>query len=189
MVLLLDNYDSFTWNLVRAIAPLVGRVEVMRNDRVTVEQIAAIAPSHLVISPGPRGPSAAGVSLAAVRAFAGRIPILGVCLGHQCVNEAFGGATARATRPLHGKTSRVRTDGRTIFAGAPTEIEVCRYHSLVADPARLGEGLEVTAWSEEGEVMGLRHRALAIEGVQFHPESFRTPWGPHLLRRFFEVYA
>ncbi len=187
-MLLLDNYDSFTYNLYQCLACIAGEVRVARNNRIDVSGIAAWTPSHLVVSPGPRGPSAAGVSLDAIRAFAGRVPILGVCLGHQCINEVFGGATVRARTPVHGKVSRIRTDGRTLFAGLPSDVEVCRYHSLAADPDRLGDGLEVSAWADDGTIMGLRHRELPVEGVQFHPESFRTEHGEAMLRGFFKSY-
>jgi para-aminobenzoate synthetase len=186
-VLIIDNYDSFTWNLVQYVAQL-GPVRVLRNNAVDLDALDAQPPSHILVSPGPKGPADAGVSLAAIRRFAGRIPILGVCLGHQAINEAFGGTTVRAPVPVHGKTTRIHTDGQTIFEGLPRQFEVCRYHSLMADPTRLGAGLTVSAWTDDGVIMGLRHAELGVEGVQFHPESFRTEHGMALLRSFFERY-
>lgn len=186
MVLVIDNYDSFTWNLVQYLAELGREVKVVRNDECTAEDIAALAPSHLVISPGPCTPNEAGVSLAAIRLLAGRVPILGVCLGHQAIGQAFGGRVVRARRVMHGKTSTVRHDGRGVFAGLPPGITVTRYHSLVVARDALPAELEVSAESEDGEIMGLRHRSLAVEGVQFHPEALATEHGHDMLKNFLE---
>jgi anthranilate synthase/aminodeoxychorismate synthase-like glutamine amidotransferase len=183
-LLLVDNYDSFTYNLVQAFLVLGADVRVHRNDQITPEEARALEPTHLCISPGPGVPAEAGVSEDMIRAFAGRIPVLGVCLGHQALVEVYGGAIVRAGRLMHGKTSRVFHDGRGIFAAMPNPFEAGRYHSLLAERAAVPDALEVTAWTEEGEVMGVRHRSLALEGVQFHPESILTPEGPRLLETF-----
>ncbi len=183
-LLLIDNYDSFTYNLVQAFLILGADVRVFRNDALDVAQALALAPSHLCISPGPGTPYDAGVSMDMIRAFAGRVPVLGVCLGHQSIVEVFGGKVVRAGRLMHGKTSRIDHDGRTVFAGLPPQCEVGRYHSLIAAPESLPATLEVSARTPEGEVMGVRHRALMVEGVQFHPESVLTPDGPQLLQNF-----
>jgi anthranilate synthase/aminodeoxychorismate synthase-like glutamine amidotransferase len=184
MLALIDNYDSFTYNLVQAFGVLGAEVRVFRNDQVTVERLIGLHPTHLVISPGPCTPNEAGISLEAIRAFAGRAPVLGVCLGHQAVGQAFGGRIVRADRLMHGKTSRVRHDGATIFVGLPEEFEATRYHSLVVERSSLPADLVVSAQTAEGEIMGLRHRTLPVEGVQFHPESILTPEGPRILRNF-----
>jgi anthranilate synthase/aminodeoxychorismate synthase-like glutamine amidotransferase len=186
-LLLIDNYDSFTYNLVQAFLVLGAEVSVFRNDALTPPEALALAPSHLCISPGPGTPYDAGVSMDMIRAFAGRIPVLGVCLGHQSIVEVFGGKVVRAGRLMHGKTSLVRHDGRTLFAGLPLPCEVGRYHSLIAAPETLPQVLEVSAQTAEGEVMAVRHRTLAVEGVQFHPESILTPEGPRLLGNFLRV--
>jgi para-aminobenzoate synthetase component 2 len=186
-LLLIDNYDSFTYNLVQAFLVLGAEVSVYRNDALTPQEALALAPSHLCISPGPGTPYDAGVSMDMIRAFAGRIPVLGVCLGHQSIVEVFGGKVVRAGRLMHGKTSLVRHDGHTLFAGLPQPCEVGRYHSLIAAPASLPQVLEVSAQTAEGEIMGVRHRSLAVEGVQFHPESILTPEGPRLLGNFLRV--
>jgi anthranilate synthase/aminodeoxychorismate synthase-like glutamine amidotransferase len=183
-LLLIDNYDSFTYNLVQAFLVLGAEVSVYRNDALTPLQARALAPSHLCISPGPGTPYDAGVSMDMIRAFAGSIPILGVCLGHQSIVEVFGGKVVRAARLMHGKTSLVRHDGLTVFAGLPQPCEVGRYHSLIAAPAALPESLTVSARTDEGEIMAVRHRTLDVEGVQFHPESILTPAGPRLLENF-----
>ena len=183
-LLLIDNYDSFTYNLVQAFLILGAEVQVYRNDRITVAEALALAPTHLCISPGPGTPRDAGVSMPMIEAFAGRVPVLGVCLGHQSLVEAFGGRVVRNYRLMHGKTSRVAHDGRGVFAGLPNPLEVGRYHSLVAERERMPATLEVTAWTEEGEIMGVRHRSLPLEGVQFHPESVLTPDGPRLMGNF-----
>ena len=183
-LLLIDNYDSFTYNLVQAFLVLGADVLVHRNDRITVGQARELAPTHLCVSPGPGIPSEAGVSIPMIREFAGRVPVLGVCLGHQALIEAYGGSIVRATRLMHGKTSPVLHDGRGIFAGLPNPFEAGRYHSLIAERGQIPDAFEVTAWTAEDEVMGVRHRSLAIEGVQFHPESILTPDGPALLAAF-----
>jgi len=185
MVLLLDNYDSFTFNLVQCLAELGATVEVRRHDAITLEEAIALAPERLVISPGPGRPADAGISLDLIRTFTGRVPILGVCLGHQAIGEAFGGAVVRAPRSRHGKTSSITHDGRGVFAGLPSAIEVGRYHSLVVEEASWPRELEIVARSEDdGVVMALRHRRHPIHGVQFHPESILTAEGRAILRNF-----
>ena len=183
-LLLIDNYDSFTYNLVQAFLVLGAAVEVHRNDELTVAAALDLAPSHLCISPGPGTPYDAGVSMDMIRAFAGRVPVLGVCLGHQSIVEVFGGKVVRARRLMHGKTSRIIHDGRTLFAGLPQECEIGRYHSLIAEESEMPEVLEISARTHEDEIMGARHRSLMVEGVQFHPESILTPDGPALLANF-----
>lgn len=187
MVLLLDNYDSFTYNLAHRLGELGAEVDVVRNDAITIEEIAARAPSHLVISPGPGRPETAGVSVEALRRFAGQIPVLGVCLGHQALAIAFGGRVERAAAPMHGKTSMVQHDGRGIFAGVAAPLEVGRYHSLVVPRDGVPRDFEVSGWVEEDDtVMALRHTTWPVSGVQFHPESVLTPAGHQLLRNFLE---
>ncbi len=188
-LLLIDNYDSFTYNLVQAFLVLGAEVSVYRNDALTPAAALALAPTHLCISPGPGTPYDAGVSMDMIRAFAGRIPVLGVCLGHQSIVEVFGGKVVRAGRLMHGKTSLVHHDGATLFAGLPEPCEVGRYHSLIAAPETLPALLAVSARTAEDEIMGVRHRTLAVEGVQFHPESILTPEGPKLLGNFLQVTA
>ena len=188
-LLLIDNYDSFTYNLVQAFLVLGAEVTVHRNDTLTPAEARALAPTHLCISPGPGTPRDAGVSMDMIREFAGRIPVLGVCLGHQSIVEVFGGEIVRADRLMHGKTSLVHHDARTIFAGLPQPCEVGRYHSLIAAPARVPAVLEVSARTEEGEIMAVRHRTLTVEGVQFHPESILTPEGPRMLGHFLQYHA
>jgi len=188
-LLLIDNYDSFTYNLVQAFLVLGAEVSVYRNDALTAEEARALAPSHLCISPGPGTPRDAGVSMDMIRAFAGVIPVLGVCLGHQAICEVFGGQVVRAARLMHGKTSLVRHDGATIFAGLPQPCEVGRYHSLIAAPGTLPESVVVSAETDAGEIMAVRHRTLTVEGVQFHPESILTPAGPKLLGNFLKYSA
>ena len=183
-LLLIDNYDSFTYNLVQGFMVLGAEVIVHRNDALTVEQALSVAPTHLCVSPGPGTPQQAGVSIAMIRAFAGRIPVFGVCLGHQSITEAFGGRVVRAPRLMHGKTSPIEHDGRGVFAGVPSPCEVGRYHSLIAAGDSLPAELAVTARTVEGEIMGLRHRQLNVEGVQFHPESVLTPQGPAMMKNF-----
>jgi anthranilate synthase/aminodeoxychorismate synthase-like glutamine amidotransferase len=183
-LLLIDNYDSFTYNLVQAFLVLGADVHVYRNDAMTVAEALAFAPSHLCISPGPGTPYDAGVSMDMIRAFAGRLPVLGVCLGHQSIVEVFGGKVVRAGRLMHGKTSVIQHDGRSVFAGLPEPCEVGRYHSLIAAPETLPQELEVSARTAEGEIMAVRHRTLMVEGVQFHPESILTPDGPLLMKNF-----
>jgi anthranilate synthase/aminodeoxychorismate synthase-like glutamine amidotransferase len=183
-LLLVDNYDSFTYNLVQAFLVLGAEVAVHRNDEISVEAALALDPSHLCISPGPGTPAEAGVSKDMIRGFAGRIPVLGVCLGHQALVEVYGGTIERAERLMHGKTSNVMHAGKGVFAGLPSPLQAGRYHSLIAKRDALPGTLEVTGWTEDGEVMGVRHRSLPIEGVQFHPESILTPDGPKLLGNF-----
>ncbi|MDH4022150.1 MAG: aminodeoxychorismate/anthranilate synthase component II [Gammaproteobacteria bacterium] len=183
-LLLIDNYDSFTYNLVQAFMVLGADVQVYRNDEISVEQALALAPSHLCISPGPGRPDDAGLSLAMLAAFERRVPVLGVCLGHQSLVQHFGGRIVSAERLMHGKTSMITHDGRTIFEGLSQPFQAGRYHSLAAEPASLPAVLEVTARSERGEIMGVRHRDLPLEGVQFHPESVLTPEGNRLLGNF-----
>ncbi len=189
MLLMIDNYDSFTFNLVQYLQALGAEVEVVRNDALSVAQVAALRPERIVISPGPCTPNEAGVSLDIVRELGARVPILGVCLGHQAIGQAYGGAVVRAGRIMHGKTSAIRHQGRGVFAGLPDGYEATRYHSLVVDKATLPGCLEVTAWTENEdgsveEVMGLRHREHPVEGVQFHPESILTEHGHALLKNF-----
>jgi anthranilate synthase/aminodeoxychorismate synthase-like glutamine amidotransferase len=186
-LLLIDNYDSFTYNLVQAFLVLGAEVLVYRNDAITVEAARALAPTHLCISPGPGTPSDAGVSMAMIESFAGQIPVLGVCLGHQSIAAVFGGNVVRNWRLMHGKTSRVEHDRAGVFVGVPQPLEVGRYHSLVVEPGSLPPDLLVTARTPEGEIMGIRHRSLAVEGVQFHPESVLTPDGPALMRNFLVI--
>ena len=185
-ILLIDNYDSFTYNLVQAFRYLGADVAVHRNDEITVDEARALAPTHLVISPGPGTPDDAGVSLDMIGAFAGVVPVLGVCLGHQSLVQYFGGKIVRAGRIMHGKTSLVRHDGARLFAGMPRPFEAGRYHSLCAEPGTLPDELVVTAETDRGEIMGVRHRSLAIEGVQFHPESVLTPDGDRLMKNFID---
>jgi anthranilate synthase/aminodeoxychorismate synthase-like glutamine amidotransferase len=186
-LLLIDNYDSFTYNLVQAFRILGGEVLVHRNDRISVDEARRLEPTHLCISPGPGTPRDAGVSIAMIEAFAGRIPVLGVCLGHQSMVEAFGGRVVRAGRLMHGKTSQIAHDSRGVFAGLPQPCEVGRYHSLIAQAGSLPDTLEVSARTPEGEIMAARHRRFAVEGVQFHPESVLTPDGPRLLENFLRL--
>ena len=186
-LLLIDNYDSFTYNLVQAFLVLGAEVLVYRNDALTPEAARGLSASHLCISPGPGTPYDAGVSMQMIREFQGRIPVLGVCLGHQSIVEVFGGKVVRAGRLMHGKTSIIQHDGRSLFAGLPQPCEVGRYHSLIAEPETLPAHLEVTARTAEGEIMGIRHRTLSVEGVQFHPESILTPDGPRLLQNFLQL--
>jgi anthranilate synthase/aminodeoxychorismate synthase-like glutamine amidotransferase len=183
-LLLIDNYDSFTYNLAQAFMVLGADVQVVRHDEITVEQALALAPTHLCISPGPGTPHDAGVSMAMIRAFAGRVPVFGVCLGHQCLVEVFGGKVVRAPRLMHGKTSLIEHDARELFAGLPQPCEVGRYHSLIAAPEAIPAELEVCAATAEGEIMAVRHRRFTAEGVQFHPESVLTPDGPRLMQNF-----
>ncbi|HTB30022.1 MAG TPA: aminodeoxychorismate/anthranilate synthase component II [Steroidobacteraceae bacterium] len=186
-ILLIDNYDSFTYNLVQAFLMLGAEVDVHRNDAITVEEALAQGHSHLVISPGPGTPRDAGVSMRMIDAFAGRIPIFGVCLGHQSVVEVFGGKVVRAARLMHGKVSPVQHDGKGVFSGMAQNFQAGRYHSLIAEPSSVPQSLEVTARTAEGEIMGVRHRTLPIEGVQFHPESVLTPEGPVLMGNFLKT--
>jgi anthranilate synthase/aminodeoxychorismate synthase-like glutamine amidotransferase len=184
MVLLIDNYDSFTYNLYQYLAELGEEVEVFRNDAISVRDIEEMAPDCLVISPGPCTPSEAGISCEAIERFAGRSPILGVCLGHQAIGQVFGGEIVRADRLMHGKTSPIHHDGRTIFEGIASPFEAVRYHSLVIDPPSVPDCLEVSARSDQDEIMAVRHREHLVEGVQFHPESIMTEPGKQILRNF-----
>ncbi len=186
-ILLIDNYDSFTYNLVQAFLMLGAEVDVHRNDAIAVEDALRQGHSHLVISPGPGTPRDAGVSMRMIEAFAGRIPIFGVCLGHQSLVEVFGGKVVRASRLMHGKVSPVQHDGRGVFLGMSQNFQAGRYHSLIAEPSSIPEVLEVTARTAEGEIMGVRHRTLPVEGVQFHPESVLTPEGPLLMGNFLKT--
>ncbi len=188
-MLLIDNYDSFTYNLVQAFAAMGASVMVYRNDAISVDESVALEPTHLVISPGPGRPENAGVSLDMIAAWAGKLPILGVCLGHQSIVQQHGGEIVRAGRLMHGKTSMVEHDGRTIFAGLSSPFEVGRYHSLCAEEASLPDALEITAKTSRGEIMGVRHKSLPIEGVQFHPESVLTPEGNTLMANFMRLGA
>jgi len=188
-VLLIDNYDSFVHNLARYLRELGQPVEVRRNDAIDLDAIAASRPSHVVISPGPCRPEQAGISLEVVRRFAGEIPLLGVCLGHQCIAQAYGGRVLRAERVMHGKTSAVTHDGTGIFNGVPNPFRATRYHSLVAEPGSLPADLEVTARSDDGVIMAIRHRKLPVAGVQFHPEAVLTEHGHRLLRNFLDGSA
>ena len=186
MLLMIDNYDSFTYNLVQYFGELGAQVKVFRNDEITLEQIEALHPAQLVISPGPCSPAEAGVSVAAIKAFAGKLPILGVCLGHQSIGAAFGGRIVHAQKLMHGKTSPVQHIDVGVFRGLPNPLTCTRYHSLAIERASLPDCLQITAWTEDGEIMGVRHKTLDIEGVQFHPESILTEHGHDLLRNFLD---
>jgi anthranilate synthase/aminodeoxychorismate synthase-like glutamine amidotransferase len=186
-LLLIDNYDSFTYNLVQAFLVLGAEVHVYRNDLIGVDEAMALNPSHLVISPGPGTPRDAGISMRMIEAFAGRVPIFGVCLGHQSVVEVFGGKVVRAARLMHGKVSPVAHDAKGLYAGMPQDFQAGRYHSLIAEPKSIPAVLEVTSRTAQGEIMGVRHRSLPIEGVQFHPESVLTPDGPTLMSNFLKL--
>ena len=187
MLLMIDNYDSFTYNIVQYLGELGEDVRVYRNDAITVEEIERLAPARIVVSPGPCSPEEAGISIGAIRHFAGRIPLLGVCLGHQAIGAAFGGNVVRSATLMHGKTSPILHDGRELFKGLPNPFNATRYHSLIVDRPTLPACLEVTAWVEEGEIMGLRHRDLPVWGVQFHPESILTEGGMTLLQNFLDM--
>jgi anthranilate synthase/aminodeoxychorismate synthase-like glutamine amidotransferase len=184
MLLVIDNYDSFTYNLVQYLSEIGQEVRVIRNDEIPAAEIAGLAPSHIVISPGPCTPNEAGISLEVIRTYAGRIPILGVCLGHQSIGQAFGGKVVRAPRVMHGKTSQIFHDGKGLFTGLPNPFEATRYHSLVIERNSVPDALEVTARTDDQEIMAVRHKTLPVEGVQFHPESFLTTSGKDLLRNF-----
>jgi anthranilate synthase/aminodeoxychorismate synthase-like glutamine amidotransferase len=187
MLLVLDNYDSFTYNLVQYFGELGAELIVKRNDEITIEEIAALKPERICISPGPCTPREAGISNEVIRAFGAGTPILGVCLGHQCIGDVFGGAVVRAERLMHGKTSPILHDGKGVFAGLPSPFEATRYHSLIVRRDSVPEVLEITAETAEKEIMGLRHREYPIHGVQFHPESILTPEGKRLLKNFLEM--
>jgi len=186
-ILMVDNYDSFTYNLVQYFAELGAEVQVQRNDEITIAQIAEIKPDRLVISPGPCSPSEAGVSVAAIKHFAGKIPILGVCLGHQSIGAAFGGKVVRAKALMHGKTSLITTTQKGVFSGLPEQYTVNRYHSLAIERSSLPSELEITAWCDDGEIMGVRHREVYVQGVQFHPESILTEHGHALMKNFIDL--
>ena len=186
-LLLIDNYDSFTYNLVQAFLVLGAEVHVHRNDVIGIEEAMALGPSHLVISPGPGTPRDAGISMRMIEAFAGRVPIFGVCLGHQSLVEVFGGKVVRAARLMHGKVSPVIHDAKGLYAGMPQDFQAGRYHSLIAEPQSMPAVLEVTARTAQGEIMGVRHRSMPIEGVQFNPESVLTPDGPTLMSNFLKL--
>jgi anthranilate synthase/aminodeoxychorismate synthase-like glutamine amidotransferase len=187
-VFMIDNYDSFTYNLVQVLAAAGDEVAVARNDRATIDEIEAWRPTHLVVSPGPGTPLDAGISTAAIEHFGARLPVLGVCLGHQCIAEVYGGLVRRGSAPVHGKTAEIGHDGARIYDGLPQPFTATRYHSLVVDD-ELPRDLRLTAWTDDGVVMGIRHRTLAVEGVQFHPESVLTPEGPALLVNFLDLPA
>lgn len=188
MILMLDNYDSFTWNLVQYLGELGASVKVVRNDETTVAAIAALAPAGIVISPGPCTPNQAGITLELIGRMAGVVPILGVCLGHQAIGQAFGGRIVRARQVMHGKVSRVHHDGRGMFAGIPDGFVATRYHSLAIERQSLPDELAITAEADDGEIMGVRHRRFAVEGVQFHPEALLTEHGHALLRNFLSAF-
>ncbi len=185
MIVMIDNYDSFTYNLVQYFQEMGQEVRVYRNDAITMKQIEDLKPAHLVISPGPGDPSTAGISVEAIKHFAGKIPVLGVCLGHQSLGHAYGGKVVRAVRLMHGKTSPIYHDEKTLYSTLPKPFTATRYHSLIVEKASLPDCLEVSAWTQEGEIMGLRHKSIeALEGVQFHPESILTEEGKKLLANF-----
>jgi len=188
MLLMIDNYDSFTFNLVQYLGELGEDVLVKRNDEVTLGEIEKLAPTKIVISPGPCSPNEAGISLATIEKFAGKIPLLGVCLGHQAIGQAFGGRIVHAKTLMHGKTSQVTHAGLGVFAELPSPFRATRYHSLVIERESCPDCLEITAWTDDGEIMGVRHKSLPIEGVQFHPESIMTEHGHQLLRNFLKVF-
>jgi len=186
MILVIDNYDSFTYNLVQYLGELGAELEVYRNDKIDIATIEQLSPERIIISPGPCTPNEAGISVEVVRHFAGKVPILGVCLGHQCIGQAFGGEIVQARRIMHGKTSQIRHDGLSIYRGLPNPFEATRYHSLVVERDSLPGCLMITAEAEDGEIMGIRHRKYAVEGVQFHPESILTKPGKRLLANFID---
>ncbi|RKD84139.1 MULTISPECIES: aminodeoxychorismate/anthranilate synthase component II [Sinobaca] len=189
MILMIDNYDSFTYNLVQYLGEMGEDLVVRRNDQITIEEIEALAPDFLMISPGPCSPDEAGISMQAVEHFAGTIPIFGVCLGHQSIAQVFGGDVVRAERLMHGKTSAMHHNGETIYKGLSNPFTATRYHSLIVKKETLPDCLEVTSWTEEGEIMGLRHKELAVEGVQFHPESIMTDVGKTILKNFISTHT
>jgi anthranilate synthase/aminodeoxychorismate synthase-like glutamine amidotransferase len=184
MILVIDNYDSFTYNLVQYLGELGAAVVVYRNDELRIDQVRALRPEGILISPGPGNPDEAGISLELLASMSSEVPILGVCLGHQAIGQAFGGRVVRAQRLMHGRTSPILHDGTGVFAGLPSPFTATRYHSLIVERASLGDALRVTAWTDEGEIMGLAHRSLPVEGVQFHPESFLTEHGHAMLENF-----
>ena len=187
MILMIDNYDSFTYNLVQAFRELGADMQVIRNDQIDVDGIRALAPAAIILSPGPGNPDSAGVTLAAIKEFAGKVPLFGVCLGHQSIAQAFGGRIVHAKRLMHGKTSRIHHDGRGVFAGLEQDFPAMRYHSLAVERESLPDCFEISAETEDGEIMGLRHKTLPIESVQYHPESIGTPDGMRQMRNFIEM--
>lgn len=187
MILLIDNYDSFTYNIEQYLGELGQKVKVIRNDKITLAQIARMKPDAIVISPGPGNPDEAGVTLEAIATFAGKIPLLGICLGHQAIGQVFGGRVKRAPRMMHGKTSVIKHDGKGVFKGIPNPVEVTRYHSLHVEEESLPSSLKVTAMTEDGVIMGLRHKKFLVEGVQFHPESYKTEHGHRMLDNFLKL--
>lgn len=187
MLLMIDNYDSFTYNLVQYFGELGEDVQVFRNNKITIDEIEKMRPDRIVISPGPCTPNEAGISVETIRRFGGKVPVLGVCLGHQSIGAAYGGEIIRAPKLMHGKTSLIHHDGRTLFEGLPNPFEATRYHSLIIRKESKPDCLEVTAWTDSGEIMGVRHKDLAVEGVQFHPESILTLAGKDLLRNFLKL--
>ena len=189
MILMIDNYDSFTYNLVQAFRELGADMQVVRNDQIDVDGIRALAPAALILSPGPGNPDSAGVTLAAIKAFAGKVPLFGVCLGHQSIAQAFGGRIVHAKKLMHGKTSRIHHDGRGVFAGLEQDFPAMRYHSLAVERESLPDCFEISAETEDGEIMGLRHKTLPIESVQYHPESIGTPEGMKQMRNFVQLVA
>lgn len=189
MILMIDNYDSFTYNLVQYVGELGHELQVYRNDKISLDEIEEKRPDYVMISPGPCTPNEAGISVELIRRFAGKIPILGVCLGHQAIAQAFGGRVVQTDRLMHGKTSQMVHDGRTVFKGLPSPFTACRYHSLIADRNSVPDCFEVTARTDEGEIMGIRHKTMEVEGVQFHPESIITEHGKALLQNFLDAYA
>ena len=189
MLLMIDNYDSFTYNIVQYFGELGQEVRVFRNDAISLAQISELDPDYLVISPGPGTPAQAGISLAAIREFSGKIPLLGICLGHQAIGEAFGGRVVHAKRLMHGKVSAIHHRDVGVFRGIPEPVSCTRYHSLAVDRETLPDALQITAWTDDGEIMGLRHQSLAVEGVQFHPESILTEHGHDMLANFLKEHA
>ncbi|ASB86667.1 aminodeoxychorismate/anthranilate synthase component II [Bacillus sonorensis] len=188
MILMIDNYDSFTYNLVQYLGELGEELMVKRNDEITIAEIEEMSPDFLMISPGPCSPDEAGISLEAIRSFAGKIPIFGVCLGHQSIAQVFGGEVVRAERLMHGKTSEISHDGLTVFKDLENPLTATRYHSLIVKPETLPDCFITSAWTKEGEIMAIRHKELPIEGVQFHPESIMTSFGKEMLKNFIETY-
>lgn len=187
MILVIDNYDSFTYNLVQYLGELGADLNVYRNDKITIKEIEDLKPEKILISPGPGYPKDAGISVQVIKEFGGKIPILGVCLGHQSIGEAFGGKIVQAKRLLHGKTSMINHDGKTIFKGLPNPFEATRYHSLIIERSSLPDCLEISAWTKEDEIMGVRHKEFKVEGIQFHPESILTTEGKKLLKNFLNI--
>ena len=189
MILMIDNYDSFTFNLVQYLGELGQELVVKRNDEITIQEIADMNPDFLMVSPGPCTPNEAGISMEAIRTFAGKIPIFGVCLGHQSIAQVFGGDVVRAEHLMHGKTSEIYHDGKTVFANLEQPITAARYHSLIVKKETLPECFEISAWTDDNEIMAIRHKELPVEGVQFHPESIITSYGKEMLRNFIETYS